>query len=219
MATREQLPVLAGELVKQQSGFNALSTKNAQAAILDMPAFIACACEAWTNHTAVAQVQKTEGYLRLISGEETLLLYPTDGTQSIGHSSAVFGWIDPDFKNWGLNTGSNLATEETAVQVNEIIKNGPFGKIFGSLGGNLDALCFTQGQIVQFCQKHPSWLRSDGHKTFFLFKVGAKFFVAYVYVDDGGSLDVNVDKFSNDYVWNADYRHRVVVPQLEPATL
>jgi hypothetical protein len=219
MATIKQIPVLAGKIVECQDGFNALTTENAQAAILDMPAFIACACEAWTNRTAVAQVQKTEGYLRLISGEETLLLYPTDGTQSIGHSSAVFGWIDPDFKNWGLNTGSNLATEETAVQVNEIIKNGTFRKIFGSLGGNLDALCLTQDQIVQFCQKHPSWLRSDGDKTFFLFKVGAKFFVAYVYVYDDGSLFVRVHKLANDRVWAAGYQRRVVVPQLEPATL
>jgi hypothetical protein len=218
MATREQIPTLAGELVKQQSGFNALSVEDAQSAILDMPAFIACACEAWTNRTAVAQVQKTEDYLRLISGQETLLLDPTDGTQSIGQSSAVFGWIDPNFKNWGLNTGSNLATEETAVQVHEIIKNGPFEKIFGSLGGNLDALCFTQGQIVQFCQKHPSWLRSDGHKTFFLFKVGAKFFVADVRVRDDGSLDVRVRKFSRVNVWYAGYRHRVVVPQLDTLT-
>lgn len=214
MATREQIPTLAGEVVKHQAGFEALSTENAQAAILDMPAFIACACEAWTNRTVVAQAQKTEGYLRLISGEETLLLDSTDGTQSIGHSSAVFdGWIDPNFKNWGLNTGSNLATEVTNVQVHEMIKDGTFEKIYGSLGGNLDELCFTQGQIVQFCQKHRGWLRTERYGTFFLFKVGSKFFVAGVYFDSG-RLKVYVCRLSHDCVWLAVSRRRFVIPQL-----
>ena len=37
-------------------------------------------------------------------------------------------------------------------------------------------------------------------------------FVANVNVD-GGQLKVNVNRFSNTNVWNADNRHRVVVPQ------
>ena len=95
MATREQIPTLAGELVKHQSGFKALSTKDAQTAILDMPAFLKCACEAWTNRNT--QVQKSEEYLKLISGGEALLLDSTDGAQFIGLSDAIFnGGIDVD---------------------------------------------------------------------------------------------------------------------------
>jgi hypothetical protein len=211
MATRIQVPALAGEIVKHQADFYVLSNEDAQAAILKPSEFIACACGAWTKYI---EAQKTEGYLRLISGEETLLLDPTDGTQSIGHCGAVFdGWIDPNFKNWGLNTGRNLATEETVLQVHEMIKDGTFEKNYRSLGGNLDELCFTQSQIIQFCQKHRNLLRTDGYGTFFLFKVDTEFFVADVRFGSVG-LNVNVRRFSNDCVWNADYRHRFVVPQL-----
>lgn len=39
-------------------------------------------------------------------------------------------------------------------------------------------------------------------------------FVANVNVNDDGSLNVNVNRFSNDNVWNGENRHRVVVPRL-----
>ncbi len=38
-------------------------------------------------------------------------------------------------------------------------------------------------------------------------------FVANVNVD-GGELKLNVNRLDNDNVWNADNRHRVVVPLL-----
>lgn len=40
-----------------------------------------------------------------------------------------------------------------------------------------------------------------------------KIFVANVNVNDG-QLKVNVNRFENDNVWNAENRHRVVVPKL-----
>lgn len=55
MATKEQIPTLAGEMVKNQGGFKALSTDDAQSAILDMPAFISCACLAWKNRNMPSQ--------------------------------------------------------------------------------------------------------------------------------------------------------------------
>lgn len=39
-------------------------------------------------------------------------------------------------------------------------------------------------------------------------------FVANVNVNSDGSLNVNVNRFSNDNVWNAEYHHRFAVPQL-----
>jgi hypothetical protein len=39
-------------------------------------------------------------------------------------------------------------------------------------------------------------------------------FVANVNFDDNGRLKVNVNRFSNDNVWNAENRHRIVVPKL-----
>jgi hypothetical protein len=32
--------------------------------------------------------------------------------------------------------------------------------------------------------------------------------------DDDGQLKVNANRFSNDNVWNAENRHRIVVPKL-----
>ena len=39
-----------------------------------------------------------------------------------------------------------------------------------------------------------------------------KFFVANVNFNDDGHLKLNVNKFSNDNVWNASNQHRIVVP-------
>ena len=39
-------------------------------------------------------------------------------------------------------------------------------------------------------------------------------FVANVNFNDDGQLKVNVNRFSNDNVWNAENRHRIVIPKL-----
>ena len=99
------------------------------------------------------------------------------------------------------------------VTVLEMDKDADFQTMFGSLSNDLDALDMTQAQIKTFCKKHRNLLRADGYATFFLFKSKGKFFVADVSVYGDGSLRVRVDRFSRGYVWDADYRHRVVVPQ------
>ena len=69
--------------------------------------------------------------------------------------------------------------------------------------------------MVGFCRAHRALLRADGYGTFFLFEgEDGGFFVAFVDFDDFGRLAVRVGPFSVDYVWGAEWRHRVVVPQL-----
>jgi hypothetical protein len=70
-----------------------------------------------------------------------------------------------------------------------------------------------QSQIRRFCLDHVDWLRKDGFGTFFLFKVKGEFFVAYVYWCEG-RLKALVGRLSSVDVWYAEYRHRIVVPQL-----
>lgn len=41
-----------------------------------------------------------------------------------------------------------------------------------------------------------------------------KFFVANVNLDSDERPNANVNRFSNDNVWNGDNRHRIVVPKL-----
>ena len=157
------------------------------------------------------------GIVKLISGAETLELEPTDGKETIAKAKDTFpGWIDGDFKNYGTDV-KGKPTEKANVQVHEMIKDGTFAQIFGGLSDNLDALCLTQAQIIQFVKKHRKWLRADGFATFFLFKVGDEFFVALVSVD-GGGLGVGADRFSRGGVWSASGRRRVVVPQLTLAS-
>lgn len=160
------------------------------------------------NHKTV-----NDAILRLISGGKSIMIDDCDGSGTIANAKDTFkSGIDPNFKKLGTDKPGQ-ATEETAVQVHEMVKDATFAQMFGSLGTNLDKLCLTQHQIEKFCKKHADWLRTDGYGTLFLFKVEDQYFVAYVLVRDDG-LDVDVRRFENDCVWHAEYLHRVVVPQL-----
>jgi hypothetical protein len=152
-------------------------------------------------------------FTNVISDTEVLELDETDGKATIAKAQNTFpGWIDGDFENYGTNVRSP-ATKKTQVTVHEMIKDGRFAQIFNGMSDDLNSLYLTQPQIIQFVQKHRKWLRTNG-SNFLLFKVGEEFFVADVYFDDDGPLQVYAYRFSHDYVWFAAYRHRIVVPQL-----
>ena len=151
-------------------------------------------------------------YLKLISGEETITIPPTDGTKTIAGAYDIFNHIDSNFINWSTNVKSE-STKEMSIAVHEMIKDGDFSNVFGSLSDDLDRLCLTQPQIIQFVRNHRKWLRTDGYATFFLFKVNNKRFVARVFSYSGGNLYVYVCHFSYGSVWTARYRHRVVFPR------
>lgn len=127
------------------------------------------------------------------------------------NSSLFSGYLDSDFKNWKLKEKND--SKDTNISVYEMDKNGTFEQIFKSLSNDLDSLCLTQGQIIEICKNQSNILKYDSW-TFFLFKVDNEFFVAYVIVDDDGRLEVHVRRFSHDFVWSAECRHRFVVPQL-----
>ncbi|MEK7572239.1 MAG: hypothetical protein AAB493_00010 [Patescibacteria group bacterium] len=174
----------------------------------------------WFNNLTFEQREALMGkqpetvlYLKLLSGAETLMLDVLDGKETLATAKEVFpSGIDGDFKNWGINK-AGIITKETVVDVHELVKDGTFAQMFGSLGTDLDKLCLTQHQIKNFCKKHPNWLRKDGYVTFFLFKVEDQFFVACVGVNSDG-LHVDVDRFESDYVWDAEFSLCVVVPKL-----
>jgi hypothetical protein len=166
------------------------------------------------NKIADALVKKeVNEFLKLISGGESLVLDAVDGTETLYEASDVFAYRDSDLKNWGANQ-KGTATGKTPVQVHEIVKDANFSQTFNSLNADVKKLCFTQHQIKNFVKKYQNWLREDGYATFFLFESNNEFFVAYVYVYSGGKLSVNVDRFGDSNVWHAEYRHRLVVPQL-----
>lgn len=130
---------------------------------------------------------------------------------TIARATDVFSYIDSDFKNYGTDVKSPK-TKATEMTVLEQEKDGTFKDIFTSISSDLDSLCLTQAQIIEFCKTHKSELRLEYYGNFFLFKVGSEFFVANVRVGDG-ELRVYVSRLSRDSVWYAESRHRVVVPE------
>lgn len=131
---------------------------------------------------------------------------------TIARADDVFYYIDSDFENYGTDKKS-LKAEETKMAVLEMEKDGTFEEIFNSISKNTDSLCLTQAQIIEFAKTEKDKLRDGGYATFFLFKVGETFFVADVHVNDG-ELEVGARQLSSDNVWSAEYRRRIVVPQL-----
>ena len=160
-------------------------------------------------------VEAKPSILRLISGGEKIMIEALDGKAYISDAKKTFkSFIDPDFKNWGLNQ-SSPATAETLLDVSEMTSDGTFVQIFAGITPDLDKIVMTQAQIIRFCEKHPTWLRQEGYATFFLTKVGGEYFVVHVRVFDGG-LNVRVNRLGLGHVWRGEYRHRVVSPQLIP---
>ncbi len=152
--------------------------------------------------------------LRLISRSGEIILQPTDGSKTFAKAKDIFtGYLDSDFKKCGTDK-SSAATKETKTSVYEMAQDSMFANMFTSLSSNLDKLCLTQHQAIQFVQDYRSWLRKDGYGTFFLFRAAGQFFVANVYVNSVGELHIYVDRFGDDDVWRAEFAHRVVVPQL-----
>ncbi|MFZ4648578.1 MAG: hypothetical protein ACOYMB_02995 [Patescibacteria group bacterium] len=145
--------------------------------------------------------------------ESGVMIEACDGKTYISEAKNTFkSGIDGDFKNWSLNNKGN-ATKETLVDIHEIVEDAKFSQIFPSLNSNLDKLVMTQNQIIRFCEKHPTLLRQEGYATFFLIKENNEYFVVRVIVYSGG-LGADVRRLEYGIVWDGEYRHRLVVPQL-----
>ena len=163
----------------------------------------------------MAHVEAEHILVPLYEGEN-ILIDPTTGDETIANAGDVFtGYFDPDFEHWGTNKPSGVATDATPAKVYEMHRNATFADMFASLG-DIDDLCWQQGQIINFCRKHPDKLRQDGFGTFLPFKVEgvSSPFVSRVRVL-GGGLGVDVGRLGLGIVWGAGYRGRVVVPQLD----
>lgn len=131
----------------------------------------------------------------------------TSGKETIANANDTFVYIDSDFKNWNTSV-HGTKTKAIELAVCELTENSIFAQMFTKP----DEMALSQEQIIDFCKNHKDKLVQDWC-TFFLFKVGNKFFVAGVCVDPGG-LFVNVHEFSRGRVWNAEVGDRFVLPQL-----
>ena len=148
--------------------------------------------------------------LRLLSGNEPLVLYPTDGRETLAQATEVFRYIDRNFERWNCNT-AGLPTKETVVQVYEMVRNSTLQEMFGSFGIPIDFLALTQAQIKQFTMRYPNWLKKGGNGTFFVLKAGGDFFVSAVYLFSDCRIGVRLRGLTLERVFRAQKRHRVVV--------
>lgn len=148
--------------------------------------------------------------------DEEILVGATTGQETIAEANEVFpGYLDPNFQKWGTNKPSGNATEPTLAEVYELQKKAIFKQMFGSLG-NIDDLCWEQGQIIDFVKNHRDKLHPKGYSTFFPFKVeGLKEPLVAIVFQNAGELEASVCWFGYGRVWRGGGRLWLVVPQLE----
>ncbi len=199
------------EAIAELSADGVLNVGNFQRGVLAQGDKIGAAVKVTVKTILAELAENIVGRLKRLFANQTVELQETDGKETLAEARDVFkaGIYDV------AKRGACKATAKTILAVYEMIKDGTYAQIFGGFGENLKRLCWTESQIVAFCRDHRDLLRKDGYGTFFLFEEeSGGFFVAVVFVDDGGRLGVRVDEFSRGNVWDAGYRHRLVVPQL-----
>jgi hypothetical protein len=148
--------------------------------------------------------------LKLISGDEPLLLGPTQGQETLAQATDIFRYIDSNFEQWNCNIGG-VPTKETPVQVYEMVRDSTLQEMFGGFDLPLDRLALTQAQIKQFVKRYPDRLKKGGNGTFFLFEVGKEFFVAALYLFSDGRLGARVRRLTLERVFRAKKLHRLVL--------
>jgi len=143
------------------------------------------------------------------------LVVNTNGREgTLADATYTFAKIDSEFKNLAADEMGGVVGA-TSVVVWEMIKDGTFQILFGSLNSDLRKSCLKQNQIIRFVRKYYDWLGSRGSLTFFLLQSKGNFFVVRVGFCFNGSLSVSFRGLEYNYVWRSKDRHRFVVPFLE----
>jgi len=158
-----------------------------------------------TNHVGPSQTT----YLRMLS-DMPITISHTTGDRTIAKSDRIFRrHIDHSFEKIGQ---SHLAVQKTntSLCVYDLVKDGSFKDFFGSLPSNLDQLCLTQDQLIQFCEEY-SESYVDGHTVFFLLKESSYFQVASVSGTSSDSM-ICLHYFKLQSIWEVADKLRLVVP-------
>ena len=149
--------------------------------------------------TLQAIVDSTADYLRFFSEAKVAAADGNETFESSGlFTGGIYGLAVPD-------AAKGKATPVTKATVWEMILDGMFSILFGSLGKNRTR--WTEAQVVQFCRDHRDKLQTGGYATFFEMEGDV---VAGVRFGGDGRLEVGVYSFSFDGVWDARYQLRLV---------
>ena len=165
-----------------------------------------------TKKQVISNLDDIKQYIEEIEQEDNSILKCLYSDLKIGRiisKSDLFSYIGSDFKNWNLDN-------QKKVSVYELNKDATFKQMFNELNHDLDKLCLTQEQILSFIENYKDKLHPKGYATLFLLKENDEYFVADVYWDSSFErLGVDVSHFDDECVWRADFRLRVVAPQLQ----
>lgn len=126
--------------------------------------------------------------------------------------SKLFNYIDSDFEKWNVVDSEQIKKRE--LKYSKLKENKTFSQIFN----NPEKQWVSQEEILDFCENKKDLLSKKG-SIFFLLKTDSGFFVAYVYVNSDGYVNVYVYDLSNVYEWVASSEHRIVVPATKPELL
>lgn len=212
-ASRDQINAMVARIVEHQTCFQGMSSGDVQWMFQNPKESITLIRrEVENRNKAIGTVFETE-YFKLISGGEKLVIDQCNGSRTIVNSGDVFSFIDPDFCDWNIN-GPSQPTNDSLVNVFELVNNGRFTNIFDSFLVEKDKLCLTQNQIIIFVIKHHNWLRGDSDLNFFLFKSKNNYFVAIVRYNMYDKLVVHVRSLNDNHMWYSEHHNRVIVPQL-----
>ena len=143
---------------------------------------------------------------------KTIKLKATEPALISEASDVLTGYIDSDFKNYGLD--KDTPAEEKTVELYKMIENGIFKQIFTQP----EKQWMTQGQVIEFVKNHKEDLKTSYGYTFFLLKKNGVFFVAFAYLDGHGRPGVYVRRFDYDFVWGPEFGSQFVVLQLDSKT-
>ncbi|MDB4984807.1 MAG: hypothetical protein JWM20_986 [Patescibacteria group bacterium] len=159
----------------------------------------------------------TNEFLKLISGEQEIIIDACDGTRSIADSEEIFTrFLDPSFKDAFFDkTGKE--TKEISLEISEITKMSTLQKIFHSLEIDPENLRLTQHQIINFCEKYPDKFLINGKPTLFLFKMGSSVCVASIARDSCGLRIYRNDLYGGNVGpgrYNVMPSWRIAIPKL-----
>lgn len=173
----------------------------------------------WWNNLLYEQRElvmgKSPGNLKLVTEGTGFFIDETDGYEKFTTSDA-FGHIS-DFADYQkvLQSPIHQPKPKTPVNVYKIIKDSKFTQLFGGLSLDLNKLCFTESQIVNFVVKYPFWFNDNKGGTFFLLNLFGKYFIASVYFADGpekNNIWLRLYKLDLSKPWMEKDNHFLITP-------
>lgn len=111
-----------------------------------------------------------------------------------------------------------------SIQEYELIKPAKYADMFTSLTDNLDEICFSQVQIIEFCKKHSEKFRPNNYAYLFLTKINEEYCVANVRLYSVLSETLNVyvyplfdedenNKEGSNFIWECnEFPPHIFVP-------